>query len=250
MNQAENDPTIIVALDVPSAMEALSLARMLDPKLCRVKVGMELYYATGPALIEGLHKAGFDVFLDLKMKDIPNTVTSTVKVLCGLGVWALNVHTDGGSKMLLSVVEAVQKAAWQPHVIGVTVLTSMDYRDLREVGVPTPKELTLPQVLKLAKLAEKCGLDGVVCSGQEAWEIRRRYTKDFLIITPGIRLPDGNKDDQKRIVTPEDAIVAGADYLVIGRPITGAPDPSAAMEDFNARVRSAWRTSTKRNQGE
>ena len=239
MTHNKYDPAIIVALDVPDSIAALELTSQLDPHLCRVKVGMELFDAAGPRLIEDLHEEGFNVFLDLKLKDIPNTVASTAQVLCDLGVWAFNLHTDGGSKMLLATMETIRQARHRPHIIGVTVLTSMDYLDLREVGVPTPKKSTLPHVIKLATLAKKSGLNGVVCSGEEASEVRRRFGKDFIIMTPGIRLPDGNKDDQKRIVTPEIAIQNGADYLVVGRPITRALHISAALADFDERVRLA-----------
>lgn len=250
MNQSQHDPAIIVALDVPSHEEAIILAKKLDPKLCRVKVGLELFTAAGPAVVEALHEIGFEVFLDLKFKDIPNTVAGAVRSACELGVWMLNVHADGGPKMLVAAVDAVKNTARPPLIIGVTVLTSMDYSDLREVGVRTPKNSTLPQVIKLAKLAKKCGLDGLVCSGQEALEVRRRIDQDFLILTPGIRLPEGSKNDQERVTTPEQAVYAGANYLVIGRPITGARDTLAALEDFNNRVCLAQENARTLNQNQ
>lgn len=230
---------IIVALDVPSLKEAITLARKLDPTLCRVKVGMELYFAVGPLVVEILHMLGFEVFLDLKPKDIPNTVVGAIRVAASLGVWMTNFHIDGGSKVMRPVMEAVSKIPNRPLIIGVTVLTSMESEDLEEVGIPAPSGSTLPQVLRLANLAKQFNLDGAVCSGFETFPIREACGTDFLRVVPSIRLPSGNKDDQKRIVTPEIAIQNGANHLVIGRPITGAPDPSAALEDFNKRVRLA-----------
>ena len=252
MNQRGFDPAIIVALDVASRQQAVALAKRLDPTLCQVKVGMELFTAAGPIIVKDLQKLGYKVFLDLKFKDIPNTVAGAVRSACSLGVWMLNVHADGGSKMMRAAVEAVQKAAHPPLLLGVTVLTSMDASDLEEVGVTVLTSMdtqgvgepgtvalttsTLPQVCRLAKLVQRCGLDGIVSSGQEIAAIRQQCGEDFLIVVPGIRLPGGSQDDQARIVTPEMAIRAGADYLVVGRPITGAPDAVSALWDFNNRV--------------
>lgn len=227
---------IIVALDKPTYAEALNLAGMLDPSFCRVKVGKELFTATGPAVVEALMRRGFEVFLDLKFHDIPNTVAGAVRSVCNLGVWMVNVHCLGGRKMMESAVEAMKNVSNPPKLIGVTVLTSMDAYDLAEVGIPwSPAE----HAVHLASLAQRAGLDGVVCSGQEAGVLREHLGKDFILVTPGIRLPEGSVDDQARIMTPEKAIMSGANYLVVGRPITSAPDPLAVLQEFNQRVASA-----------
>jgi orotidine-5'-phosphate decarboxylase len=227
---------IIVAMDVPSHQAATTLAQRLDPKLCRLKVGMELFTAAGPAVVEDLQKLGFKVFLDLKYKDIPNTVAGAVLSAANLGVWMLNVHCDGGREMMEAAVNAVANHKKKPLIIGVTILTSMDINNLKEVGVQA--NVTLDQVLQLAELAEISGLDGVVCSGKEVESVHTNTHKGFISVVPGIRLPDGNQNDQKRIITPEEAIRLGAHYLVVGRPITGASDPIAALNEFNARVKS------------
>lgn len=237
-----NDSAIIVALDVPSRRSANDLASRLDPALCRVKVGKELFTAAGPAVVEDLKNLGFDIFLDLKYHDIPNTVAGAIRAAANLGVWMVNVHALGGRRMMEAAVDAVSgiERLERPVIIGVTILTSMKATDLREVGIDDDEssDSAFP-VVRLAKLAQESGLDGVVCSGQEALAIRQACGGSFALVTPGIRLPDGNKDDQARIVTPEIAIQSGANYLVVGRPITGAPDPIAALEDFNERVRIA-----------
>lgn len=232
---------VIVAMDVPSRKAAKFLAQKLDPSLCRLKVGMELFTAGGPAVVGDLRNLGFEIFLDLKFKDIPSTVAGAVRSAANLGVWMINVHADGGSKMMREAANAVVHIRHEvrPLIIGVTILTSMKVTDLREVGInhDESSDPTFPMV-RLAKLAQESGLDGVVCSGQEASAIRKATNKSFVLVTPGIRLPDGNQDDQVRIVTPEMAIQSGASYLVVGRPITGAADPIAALHDFNNRIAS------------
>lgn len=228
---------IIVAMDVPSRGDAISLARRLDPNLCRLKVGMELFTAAGPMVVEDLKKLGFDIFLDLKFHDIPNTVAGAIRSAAGLGVWMVNIHALGGRKMMEAAVNAIYGTAREEHpiIIGVTVLTSMDAESLEEIGIhETPAE----EVLRLAKLSKDSGLDGVVCSGQEASAIQKVCGDSFALVTPGIRLPDGQQDDQARIVTPEMAIKNGAHYLVVGRPITGASNPVLALQDFNNRINS------------
>lgn len=228
-----NDPRIIVALDYPDAKGALELASRLDPKLCRLKVGKELFTAAGPALLEKLHKPGFGVFLDLKYHDIPHTVASACAAASGLGVWMLNVHALGGRAMMLAAREALAKSTKPPRLIAVTVLTSMGAADLAEVGLTgSPQEA----VTRLARLARECGLDGVVCSPQEAAVLRRQSGKAFTLVTPGIRPAESAQDDQQRIATPRQAIADGADYLVIGRPITRAQDPLAALRAINAEI--------------
>ena len=230
---------VIVAMDVPSREAAISLAQKLDPSLCRLKVGMELFTATGPAVVEDLRNLGFEIFLDLKFHDIPNTVAGAIRSAAGLDVWMANVHCLGGRKMMEAAVNAVVGAKNRPILIGVTILTSMKMTDLREVGIDDDEssDTNFPMV-RLAQLALQSGLDGVVCSGQEAAAIRKATNESFALVTPGIRLPDGNQDDQARIVTPEIAIESGASYLVVGRPITGADDPIAALNQFNERIKS------------
>jgi orotidine-5'-phosphate decarboxylase len=225
------DPRIIVALDVADRAAALNLAKQLDPKLCRVKVGKELFVAGSPQTIGDLRDLGFDVFLDLKFHDIPNTVAAACRAAVKLGVWMLNVHASGGRDMLLAAREAV--AAGASKLIAVTVLTSLTEAALREVGVPVGVD---EQVQRLAKLTGECGLDGVVCSAREAAMLRASIAKPFVLVTPGIRLPAAASDDQVRVVTPQDALRAGADYLVIGRPITAAKDPRAALEDIYSMI--------------
>ena len=225
-----NDPQIIVALDYPSAQSALDMAARLDPALCRVKVGKELFAAAGPALVETLVTRGFGVFLDLKYHDIPNTVASACKAAARLGVWMIDVHASGGRAMMLAAREAIAGATVRPKLIAITVLTSLGASDLADIGMQgTPDEV----VLRLARLAEGAGLDGVVCSAQEAHLLRSACGAGFNLVTPGIRLadslPHAAQDDQKRVMTPRAAMNAGADYLVIGRPITQAADPVATL---------------------
>jgi orotidine-5'-phosphate decarboxylase len=235
---------LIVAMDVPSREAANSLAQKLDPSLCRLKVGMELFTAAGPAVVEDLRNLGFDIFLDLKFHDIPNTVAGAIRSAAGLGVWMANVHCLGGRKMMEEAVNALSyhDKRERPLIIGVTILTSMTTQDMSQVGIEQgsfdPLDTSANPMVRLAKLAQESGLDGVVCSGQEASAIRKVTKESFALVTPGIRLPDGNQDDQARIVTPEMAIQSGASYLVVGRPITGAADPIAALHDFNNRIAS------------
>ncbi|MEQ1773869.1 MAG: orotidine-5'-phosphate decarboxylase [Burkholderiales bacterium] len=226
-----NDPKIIVALDYPDARAAQEMAARLDPALCRVKVGKELFTAAGPALVQTLVARGFGVFLDLKFHDIPNTVASACKAAARLGVWMMNVHASGGSAMMHAAREALAGGEQRPKLIAVTVLTSMAQTDLADIGMQgRPEEA----VLRLARLAQKAGLDGVVCSAQEAAALRAECGARFSLVTPGIRLadpaPDRAKDDQKRVMTPRAAVDAGANYLVIGRPITQAADPVAMLQ--------------------
>ena len=228
-----NDPKVIVALDYAEAQQALALAERLDPALCRVKVGKELFTAAGPALVETLVKHGFGVFLDLKFHDIPNTVASACKSAARLGVWMMNVHASGGRAMMDAAREALAGLANRPRLIGVTVLTSMGAGDLSDVGMQgTPADA----VLRLARLAQASGLDGVVSSAQEARALRAACGADFCLVTPGIRLADSAQDDQKRITTPRAAIDNGANYLVIGRPITQAADPIAVLNRINTEI--------------
>jgi len=218
---------IVVALDYPSMDGAIAMAKTLDPSRCRVKVGKELYTASGPAILEKLHGLDFDVFLDLKFHDIPNTCAKAVGVAADLGVWMVNVHASGGRKMMETARNELLKKQHQPLLIAVTVLTSMDGDDLSELGLNvTPAQ----QVERLAALAQSSGMDGVVCSANEIDIIRNTCGADFKTVTPGIRPEWAAKQDQKRVMTPEAAVAAGVDYMVIGRPITQAEDPAAACE--------------------
>jgi len=224
-----NDPRIIVALDYPEAGQALALVARLDPALCRIKVGKELFTAAGPQLIEQIHKYGFQVFLDLKFHDIPNTVAAACTAAAALGVWMLNVHALGGRAMLSAARDAMGNSRKPPQLIAVTLLTSMGAADMSDVGLAgNPQEA----VSRLARLAQECCLDGVVCSPREAAALRRQFGPDFTLVTPGIRPAEAAQDDQQRVATPRQAIADGAHYLVIGRPITRAPDPLAALRNI------------------
>ncbi|MFC3609045.1 orotidine-5'-phosphate decarboxylase [Stutzerimonas tarimensis] len=217
---------IVVALDFPSRDAALAMAGQLDPALCRVKVGKELFTRCGPAVVESLHDRGFEVFLDLKFHDIPNTTAMAVKAAAELGVWMVNVHCSGGLRMMAACREVLdQRSGEQPLLIGVTVLTSMEQSDLADIGLDLDPA---QQVMRLAALADRAGLDGLVCSAQEARAIKASLPR-LALVTPGIRPAGSVQDDQRRILTPAEARQAGADYLVIGRPITGAVDPAEAL---------------------
>lgn len=223
----KNSP-IVVALDFEQKSAALDLVSQLDPSLCRLKVGKEMFTHFGPAFVSELQQRKFDLFLDLKFHDIPNTVAKAVQAAADLGVWMVNVHASGGSKMMIAAREALQKFGTdKPLLIAVTVLTSMEQSDLTELGIQlTPAE----QVLKLAALTAQSGLDGVVCSAQEAALLKQQFGQQFCLVTPGIRPAFAQADDQKRVMTPHQALAVGVDYLVIGRPITKAADPLAALQ--------------------
>lgn len=216
---------IIIALDFADAASALALVERL-PKTCKLKVGLELYTVAGPLFVTALVKRGFDVFLDLKFHDIPQTVARACARAADLGVWMLNVHALGGPRMLAAARAAVGQAATRPRLLAVTLLTSHDDTDLRAVGLGDDSNAG---VLRLAKLAAEAGLDGVVCSGREAKVLRRSHGPKFMLVTPGIRGTSVAGDDQTRTLTAAEAVAAGADYLVIGRPITAAPDPVVAL---------------------
>jgi orotidine-5'-phosphate decarboxylase len=220
-----NSP-VIVALDYPVAQAALDLAARLDPASCRLKVGKELFTRCGPGLVEQLQGMGYEVFLDLKYHDIPNTVAGAVRAAAELGVWMVNVHAGGGRRMMEAAVEAIAGCSKPPILLAVTVLTSLADADLQEMGCT---ETTRQRVLRLAALAARCGIDGVVCSADEAVALRKARGEKFCLVTPGIRLAGDNAGDQRRVMTPAAALASGADYLVIGRSITGAPDPLAAL---------------------
>jgi orotidine-5'-phosphate decarboxylase len=209
------------------------LVSRLDPSLCRLKVGKELFTIAGPQLVEQLIKRGFEVFLDLKFHDIPNTTAQACKAAAAMGVWMVNVHALGGRRMMEAAREALANLSQPPKLIAVTVLTSMAQADLVELGISaTPAE----QVLRLAKLAQISGLDGVVCSAQEAELLRTQLGKEFNLVTPGIRPADAAADDQSRIMTPRAALENGSSYLVIGRPITKAADPLQALKNITNEI--------------
>ncbi len=226
-----NDPRIIVALDFDCAENALALTAKLDPQLCRLKVGKELFTIAGPQLVETLMRKGFDIFLDLKFHDIPNTVAGACKSAASLGVWMVNVHALGGKKMLLAAREAIPMKSTK--LIAVTLLTSMGKNDLTDIGIhDEPWQV----VQRLALLAKYCKLDGIVCSALETQRLRQLIGDPFYLVTPGIRPADSNLDDQQRVTSPDKAIRNGADYLVIGRPITQASDPLKKLEQLNKEI--------------
>ena len=227
---ATSSSRVIVAMDFDNQHSALQLAEQLDPSQCRLKVGKELFTVAGPQLVKALVERNFDVFLDLKFHDIPNTTAKAVSAAADLGVWMTNVHACGGSRMMEAAQQSLQQKGSEMLLIAVTVLTSMEQAELQQVGVSNgPTE----QVLHLARLAKSSGLQGVVCSAQEASTLKADLGADFKLVTPGIRLPESATDDQRRIVSPTDAIALGSDYLVIGRPITRSSNPVATLNQIN-----------------
>ncbi|MGI2855755.1 orotidine-5'-phosphate decarboxylase [Shewanella algae] len=219
---------IVVALDFDNKFKALQLIDKLDPSMCRLKVGKEMFTLFGPQLVKEIHDRGFDLFLDLKFHDIPNTVAKAVAAAAEMGVWMVNVHASGG----LAMMEAARRALLPygdnaPLLIAVTVLTSMSDDELKLIGVEGSAE---DQVLRLARLTQTAGLDGVVCSARESSMLKAELGADFKLVTPGIRPAGSDAGDQKRIMTPAEAMAAGSDYLVIGRPITQAADPLTTLQ--------------------
>jgi len=220
------DKPILVALDFDNAQQTMELVDRLQPERCRLKIGKELFTSEGPQLVEALQAKGFDIFLDLKFHDIPNTVAKAVKAAANMGVWMVNVHASGGQRMMEAAKEALANVAQPPQLIAVTVLTSMERSDLAGIGLDIdPQE----QVKRLAKLTQQSGLDGVVCSAQEAVMLKELCGADFKLVTPGIRPSFAQQGDQRRVMTPAQAKLAGVDYMVIGRPITQAADPIEAL---------------------
>ncbi|MGJ8679932.1 orotidine-5'-phosphate decarboxylase [Paraglaciecola sp.] len=236
MTNIDKDPKVVVALDFAQLQNANAFIDKLDPKLCRLKVGKEMFTHFGPKFVKGLIDKDFDVFLDLKFHDIPNTVAKACQAAADLGVWMVNVHASGGPKMMEYAKTALESnGSSQPLLIAVTILTSMDQQQLSAIGITsTPEE----QVLRLAQLTHSSGLDGVVCSAQEANLIKTKVSQDFTLVTPGIRPVGADKGDQMRIMTPKQAIDAGSDYLVIGRPITQSADPIQTLIDINQSILS------------
>lgn len=229
-------PRLIVALDLADAAAARAFVARVTPAQCRLKVGLELFTAAGPAFVSELVERGFDVFLDLKYHDIPNTVARACTRAAALGVWMLNVHALGGRRMLEAARAAVEGAPRRPLLLAVTLLTSLEARDTGEIGLTDD---IADQVERLAQLASDSGLDGVVCSPQEVERLRRRFGKPFVLATPGIRPAGAAVDDQRRTLTPAEAIAHGADYLVIGRPVTRAVDPQAVLAELHEEIRQA-----------
>ncbi len=228
-----NDSRIIVALDYPGLEPVKTLVSRLDPQLCKLKVGKQLFTSAGPEAVRYLTGLGFQVFLDLKFHDIPNTVARACEAAAALGVWMLNVHALGGGPMLRAAREAVGSGQGRPLLVAVTVLTSHDQAGLEQIGLHGSVD---SNVDRLARLAFDAGLDGVVCSAQEARRLRQATAQDFVLVTPGIRPLQADSDDQKRVVTPEQAVRNGSDYLVIGRPVTRAQDPVAVLQAINAQL--------------
>ncbi len=225
------DPKVIVALDYDNQNEALAFVDRIEPGSCRLKVGKEMFTYFGPDFVRQLHDRGHSVFLDLKFHDIPNTCSKAVKAAADLGVWMVNVHASGGERMMTASREILEPYGKdRPLLIGVTVLTSMEASDLAGIGI---KQEPQQQVLNLASLAKNSGLDGVVCSAQEASILKGNLGQNFKLVTPGIRPVGSEAGDQRRVMTPVEAIAAGSDYLVIGRPITQAVDPALVLAEIN-----------------
>jgi len=226
-------PRVIVALDFPDREAADRLVAQLRPEDCRLKVGFELFTAVGPEFVAVLANRGFDVFLDLKFHDIPNTVARACTAAARLGVWMLNVHALGGGTMMRAAREAIEQVPRRPLLIGVTLLTSHSGSDLGDIGLNGTPET---EVLRLSRLVKQSGLDGVVCSANEASRLRTEHGPGFCLVTPGVRLPGVSNDDQQRVVTPHQAIRFGAHYLVMGRPITRAANPVATLQQINQEI--------------
>ncbi|HCH02345.1 MAG TPA: orotidine-5'-phosphate decarboxylase [Vibrio sp.] len=226
------DPKVIVALDYENQNDALAFVDNIDPTQCRLKVGKEMFTLFGPDFVRELHKRGFSVFLDLKFHDIPNTCSKAVKAAAEMGIWMVNVHASGGERMMSASREILEPYGKdRPLLIGVTVLTSMEQSDLAGIGLDVaPQE----QVKRLAKLTQQSGLDGVVCSAHESSMLKAELGQEFKLVTPGIRPVGSAAGDQRRIMTPAEAMTAGSDYLVIGRPITQAEEPNQVLIDINA----------------
>lgn len=233
-----NNPRVIVALDFSNRDSVMTLVKQLDASLCRLKVGKELFTSCGPSLVEELIELGFDVFLDMKFHDIPNTVARACDAASRLGVWMLTVHAAGGREMLSRAREAVDHSGNKPLLVGVTVLTSMLNKDLQETGIRSSTET---QVMRLAHLCRETGLDGVICSAMEVEQLRKEFGDQFCLVTPGIRPAGTDQNDQRRIVTPAEAVRLGSNYLVIGRPITRAKDPLKALFNIATEIENVIR---------
>lgn len=234
-SRAITESPVVVALDYHERDKALAFVDKIDPRDCRLKVGKEMFTLFGPQLVRDLQQRGFDVFLDLKFHDIPNTTARAVAAAADLGVWMVNVHASGGARMMAAARDALAPFGKDaPLLIAVTVLTSMETCDLRDLGVTlSPAE----HAERLARLTQQCGLDGVVCSAQEAVRFKQVFGTAFKLVTPGIRPAGSEAGDQRRIMTPEQALSAGVDYMVIGRPVTQSVDPAQTLKDINASLK-------------
>ena len=230
-----NPKPLLIALDYNRSEDALALAAQLSPDLCRLKIGKELYTREGRQLVEALQGIGYDIFLDLKYHDIPNTVAAALRVAAEMGVWMVNVHASGGRKMLETAADALARYRQPPLLIAVTVLTSLGEAELREIGIDEP---LAAHVARLTALAAGSGLNGVVCSAHEAGAVKAAHGRDFLTVTPGIRPAGSSADDQTRTMTPAAALQAGSDYLVIGRPVTRAEKPAVALADIITSIKT------------
>ena len=217
---------IIVALDYDNKEDAVSMAKILKPSLCKIKIGLELFIACGPSIIKEIHSLGYKIFLDLKFHDITNTVVNSCKVAAKMGVWMINVHSSGGKKMMLSSKKELVDENYNTYVIGVTILTSMQKEDINEIGLTSDIET---QVLNMASLCSDSNLDGVVCSAQEAKLIKSNFPKNFLCVCPGIRSEHDQINDQKRVMTASMAAKNYADYIVVGRPIIQSNNPLESL---------------------
>ncbi|HBK1508503.1 TPA: orotidine-5'-phosphate decarboxylase [Escherichia coli] len=231
-SRAVTKSPVVVALDYHNRDAALAFVDKIDPRDCRLKVGKEMFTLFGPQFVRELQQRGFDIFLDLKFHDIPNTAAHAVAAAADLGVWMVNVHASGGARMMTAAREAlVPFGKDAPRLIAVTVLTSMEASDLADLGVTlSPADYAE----RLAALTQKCGLDGVVCSAQEAARFKQVFGQEFKLVTPGIRPQGSEAGDQRRIMTPEQALAAGVDYMVIGRPVTQSVDPAQTLKAINA----------------
>jgi len=235
---SDRNSRLIVVLDYPDLNSALAMAESLDSALCRVKVGKELFTRAGPQVLDSLKSLGFDIFLDLKYHDIPNTVAQAVQAAAEAGVWMINVHASGGPRMMSAARDMLDRfpPESRPLLVAVTVLTSMGQQELNALGVSGSLE---DQVIRLAILAKKSGMDGVVCSALEAGKIKQVCGSEFVTVTPGIRPAGSETNDQTRIMTPSEAIRSGADYLVVGRPITEAREPMKVVKKILEEIASS-----------
>ncbi|WNN42531.1 orotidine-5'-phosphate decarboxylase [Winslowiella toletana] len=233
--QTVNDSPILVALDYADRQRAMAFVDRIDPQSCRLKIGKEMFTLFGPQLVRDLQQRGFEIFLDLKFHDIPNTAAHAVAAAADLGVWMVNVHASGGRRMMTAAREALLPFGKDaPLLIAVTVLTSMEAEDLRDIGIDlSPAE----HAERLARLTNDCGLDGVVCSAHEAERLKAAIGQNFKLVTPGIRPAGSAAGDQRRIMTPPEAQRAGVDYMVIGRPITQSDDPAQALQNILASLK-------------
>tara|TARA_B110000444_G_scaffold70694_1_gene66432 strand:+ start:571 stop:1254 length:684 start_codon:yes stop_codon:yes gene_type:complete len=225
------DNRVIIPLDLEYSA-AIDMASNFDPSNCRLKIGSQLFTSSGPKIIKELDSKGFEIFLDLKFHDIPNTVYEAVRSAADLGVWMINVHASGGKNMLEASKNALIDFDEPPLLIAVTLLTSLSENSIQEIGLNNLSE----QVLRLAKLSHECELDGVVCASSDTVIIKQEFGKEFITVTPGIRPDQSNLNDQSRVSTPSEAVKNGSDFLVIGRPITESDDPAGALKDIYKQI--------------